>query len=77
MGRRQLKLENWKEEYDRKLVSPEEAARAINSGDNIFIPSAYTGYMPHAIVARKDELHDVTVEVSSPMFDPGWLSPGR
>ena len=76
MGKRQLKLDNWKEDYQRKLVSPDEAARAIKSGDNIFIPSAYSGYMPHAIVARKDELRDVKVEISSPSFDPGWLSPG-
>ena len=76
MKQRKLNLENWEEEYKRKLVSPEGAARAVQSGDNIFIPSAYNGYMPHAIVARKDELRDVTVEVSSPLFDPGWLSPG-
>ena len=76
MERRRLNLNNWREAYQRKLVSPEEAARVIKSGDNIFIPSAYSGYMPYAIVERKDELKGVTVEVSSPMFDPGWLSPG-
>jgi 4-hydroxybutyrate CoA-transferase len=76
MGRRGFKLDNWQEDYQRKLVSPEEAAQAIKSGENIFIPSAYSGYMPYAIVARRDELKGVTVEVSSPLFDPGWLSPG-
>ena len=76
MGKRRLKLDNWKEDYYQKLVSPDEAARAIKSGDNLFFPSAYSGYMPHAIVARKDELRDVKVEISSPSFDPGWLSPG-
>jgi 4-hydroxybutyrate CoA-transferase len=76
MEKKQPIFDNWKEEYNRKLVSPEEAALAIKSGDNIFIPSAYSGSMPYAIVERMNELHNVRVEVSSPLFDPGWLSPG-
>lgn len=76
MGERERKLNDWEADYRRKLVSPEEAAGIIESGDNIYLPSAYNGYMPDVIVKRKDELRDVTVEVSSPLFDPGWLSPG-
>ncbi|MBW2323395.1 MAG: hypothetical protein JRF41_07720 [Deltaproteobacteria bacterium] len=76
MERRPIKLENWQEDYKRKLVSLEEAAGAIQSGDHIFIPNGYIGEMPDAIVARKDELRDVQVEVCAPVFDPGWLSPG-
>ena len=40
---RPIKLENWEEEYERKLVSVEGAAGVIKSGDNIFLPSAYYG----------------------------------
>ncbi|MEE9557690.1 MAG: acetyl-CoA hydrolase/transferase C-terminal domain-containing protein [Candidatus Adiutricales bacterium] len=76
MAERRIKLDNWRETYERKLVSLEEAARVIESGQNIFIPSSYSGEMPKAIVARKDELRGVTVEISSPINDPGWLSPG-
>jgi len=76
MGDRERRLDDWEADYRHKLVSPEEAARRIRSGDGIFLPSAYNGYMPHAIVERKDELRNVSVEVSSPLFDPGWLSPG-
>lgn len=76
MGQRQIKLDNWQEEYKRKLVSLEEAAGMIKSGDHIFIPNGYVGEMPYAIVARRDELRDVQVEVCAPAFDPGWLSPG-
>jgi len=76
MERRVLQLDDWQDTYHRKLVSPEEAARVIKSGDSIFIPSAYSGSMPYAIVERKDDLHNVKVEISSPLFDPGWLSPG-
>ncbi len=76
MEERRVILENWREDYQRKLVSLKEAAQVIKSGDNIFIPSSYGGEMPKAIVERKDELREVTVEVSSPLSDPGWLSAG-
>jgi len=76
MEQRQRNLDNWQEEYKRKLISLEEAAGMIKSGDHIFIPNGYLGEMPHAIVARRDELRDVQVEVCAPAFDPGWLSPG-
>jgi 4-hydroxybutyrate CoA-transferase len=76
MEKRQVKLDNWQDEYKRKLVSLEEAAGMIQSGDHIFIPNGYLGEMPYAIVARREELRDVQVEVCAPAFDPGWLSPG-
>jgi acyl-CoA hydrolase len=76
MGERQIRLENWQEDYGRKLVSPEEAAKAIKSGDSVFIPASYYGYMPFAIAARAAELRDVYVEIQAPRTDPGWLSPG-
>ena len=61
MEQRQRNLDNWQEEYKRKLISLEEAAGMIKSGDHIFIPNGYLGEMPHAIVARRDELRDVQV----------------
>jgi len=76
MKGRRLELENWQEAYKKKLVSPEKAAGAINSGDNIFIASAYYGMVVRAIAARHDELRGVNVEYQAPLFNPGWLSPG-
>jgi len=76
MRKRRLNLANWQEEYKRKLVSLEEAAGVIKSGDNVFLPNYYRGIMPRAIVARREELRNVTVEVCAPFQDPGWLSPG-
>jgi 4-hydroxybutyrate CoA-transferase len=69
-------LENWPEQYRQKLISLEQAADLIKSGDRIFIPNGYVGELPYAIVARKDELRRVRVEVTAPAFDPGWLLPG-
>ena len=76
MKPRRLELENWQETYQKKLVSLEKAAKAVHSGDNIFIASAYFGQAVRAIAARHEELRGVSVEYQSPMFDPGWLSPG-
>jgi 4-hydroxybutyrate CoA-transferase len=71
---RPRRLEDWRKQYKEKLVSLEEAAGVIKSGDHIFIPNGYTGDMSFAIVARKDELRDVRVEICAPVNDPGWLS---
>ncbi len=71
---RPRRLDDWQRLYKEKLVSLEEAAGTIKSGDHIFIPNGYTGEMPFAIVARKDELRDVRVEICAPVNDPGWLS---
>ncbi|MEE8397621.1 MAG: hypothetical protein V3S89_01365, partial [Desulfobacterales bacterium] len=76
MTNRQVELENWQEDYEKKLISQEEAAELIKSGDNIFLPAVYMGSLVHAIVARKDELRDVTIETQAPVVDPGWLSEG-
>jgi 4-hydroxybutyrate CoA-transferase len=75
-ARRGPGLEDWRERYRDMLATPEVAAGAIRSGDNLFIPNAYLGVMPPHIVARKAELRDVTVEICTPLSDPGWLSPG-
>jgi len=74
--RRRLNLDNWREAYTEKLVSADVAAQAIKSGDTVIIPNVYLGKMPESIVARREELQDVTVEICTPLSDPGWLSPG-
>jgi len=70
---RPLKMEGWEEDYKRKLISREEAAKLIKSGDTIFIPSVYYGSVVRDIAARHEELRGVQVEYQSPLFDPGWL----
>jgi 4-hydroxybutyrate CoA-transferase len=76
MTKRIRNLEHWREEYNRKCVSHEEAAKAVKSGDNIFIPNTYLGKMPQAIAARRKELRHVSIEIQAPQTDPGWLSEG-
>ncbi len=76
MSRKKGDLENWREEFKRKKVSAEEAARAVKSGDTIFIPNNYLGIMPQAIAARQNELRNVSIDIQAPLSDPGWLSEG-
>ncbi len=76
MTQRKLIVENWEKEFKRKTVSPEEAAKAVKSGDYVLIPNEYFGVMPYHLVARRNELRNVTVEICVAFFDPGWLQPG-
>lgn len=68
---------DWQEEYKKKMISAEEAANFVKSGDQV----AFTaGREAHAIglalAARKDELKGVRVFVASPTFDFGWYDEG-
>lgn len=71
-----MNITTWEDDYKRKVVSPELAAQAIKSGDNVLFPNVYFGILPHSIVARRTELRDVTIDCCAPFYDPGWFSPG-
>jgi 4-hydroxybutyrate CoA-transferase len=62
---------NWQNTYKEKLVSVEEAAGVVKSGDRIWLPGATS--LPVDIMkkvdARRDQLHGVKV-VSGLMFHP-------
>ena len=60
----------WQEEYKQKLVSADEAARAVKSGDVVVIPyRTNTQVIPQAIAKRKNELRNVDVIIGSPRVD--------
>ena len=70
---------DWREDYKRKLGSPEDAAARVKSGDLV-----HTGLLPmprliaDAIVARREELGHLDVTMVEPEYDPAsWttLSP--
>ena len=69
-------LENWKNDYQEKLITLDQAAKLVSSGDHIVIPNGYLGEMPYALAARAGELRNVTIDVCAPVGDPGWLQPG-
>jgi 4-hydroxybutyrate CoA-transferase len=68
---------NWQEEYQRKLIAPDEAARLVKSGDSV---ACTTGRDPLAIglalAARKEELEGVKLFLPTPTFDFGWYDRG-
>ena len=65
---------DWREDYKRKLCSPEEAAAMVKSGDLV-----HTGLLPmprliaDEIVGRRDEFDHLDVTMVEPEYDPGFL----
>ena len=66
---------NWKEDYKRKFVPPEDAVKIIESGDTVVIPVATEPMaLSKALMKRKHELKNVIVMLRMPRIDIGWLS---
>ncbi|MDP3064506.1 MAG: acetyl-CoA hydrolase/transferase C-terminal domain-containing protein [Chloroflexota bacterium] len=70
---------DWREEYKRKLVTAEEAVKAIKPGHRVAFINLGMGLkvLPPALVARAraGELWDVEVLMCGPHEDFGWLEP--
>jgi len=67
----------WQEIYSSKLISPEEAAGFVKSGDTVMFTMGREAFaIGLAIAARKEELKDVKVYVPSPGYDFGWYDAG-
>lgn len=60
---RNLRTGSWKREYERRLMTADEAARLVRSGDRVYIGTctsvAYA--LAEALGRRKDELEDITI----------------
>jgi 4-hydroxybutyrate CoA-transferase len=67
---------DWQEHYRSRLVSAEEAAKVVKSGDRVALPFAHPTQVPLALGQRRDELENVYLEINAPSVDPGWLQPG-
>ena len=65
---------DWREDYKRRLCSPQDAAAMVRSGDLV-----HTGLLPmprliaDAIVARRDEFGHLDISMCEPEYDPGFL----
>ncbi|MGD9932336.1 MAG: acetyl-CoA hydrolase/transferase family protein [Dehalococcoidia bacterium] len=72
------RIEEWPDAFASKLMPAAEAAKLVQSGDTICIPTgALVPTVTAAIFARASELHDVDVFASAPVTDPGWWQPGH
>ncbi len=68
---------DWREEFQRKLISAEQAASFVKSGDKVVFTSGREALaIGLAIAARKEELKDVIVIASTPTYDFGWYDEG-
>ena len=68
---------DWREEYQRKLVSAEEAAKLIKSGDRVVFTMGREAFaVGLAIAARRGELKDVEIFCRAPGYDFGWYDEG-
>lgn len=57
----------WREEYNRKLVSAEEAVKVVQSGDRVVYPLINgSSTLGAALAARKDELRNVIFHAATP-----------
>ena len=65
------------EEYERKLVIPEEAVKVIRNGDRVvFVQGMEPLDLGLALAARLGELKGVTISVRTPGRDFGWYDRG-
>lgn len=68
---------DWREEYKRKLVTPEEAISTVKSGDHVaFSYGMEPMALGFALAARKEELRGVRLLVPAPGRDFPWYEPG-
>ena len=68
---------DWQQDYNRKLVSAEEAVRVVKSGDFVVTPlPLQPSILQEALAARASELRNVTLSAAATALDPGWFSPG-
>jgi len=70
-------MKDWEEEYKKKQISAEEAAKLAKSGDYISFTLGREAYaIGMAIASRMSELRDVKVFQPFPGYDFGWYEPG-
>ena len=68
---------NWKDEYERKIITPEEAVNKIMPGDHVaFAYGLEPNDLAIALLARTGELSDVKLYVPAPGRDFPWYEPG-
>jgi len=69
--------ETWQDEYERKMVSPEEAVSVVKNGERVgFTYGREPRALGLALAARFGELKDVKVFIRTPAMDFGWYDPG-
>ena len=70
-------MSNWRSQFEDKIISAEEAAKFVKSGDFISFTLGREAYaIGLAIAARMGELQDVKILQPFPGYDFGWYEKG-
>jgi 4-hydroxybutyrate CoA-transferase len=70
-------MSDWKEEYQKKLITADEAAQFVKSGDKISFALGREAYsIGLAIASRVGDLQNVKVFQPFPGYDFGWYDAG-
>jgi 4-hydroxybutyrate CoA-transferase len=70
-------MNGWRDEYQKKFISADEAANMVKSGDKVAFTSGREPFaIGLALAARKEELKDVHILAPTPTYDFGWYDEG-
>ena len=78
MGKEAILSSNWRQQYEEKMTTPEEAVKVVNNGDNVaFAYGSEPLALGSALVDRGIEVGGINVFVPAPgrdflWYDPGW-----
>ena len=68
---------DWRDEYQRKLVTPEEAISTVKSGDRVFTGiNEQPVALSEALSARLVDLSGVEIRMANALVDYGWFESG-
>jgi len=68
---------NWRDEYQRKLTTPDKVVSLVESGNTVAFTAGREAHaLGLALAARKNELNSVKVYIRTPGYDFGWYDPG-
>lgn len=71
-------MTDWKEEYQKRFLSVEEAVRLVKSGDRVMISRVWEPRsLSLALSRRKDELRGVELFLGSSNPEYAWFQPGN
>ena len=70
-------MKDWKEEFESKMITAEQAAQLVRSGDRVSFTLGREAFsIGLALAARIGDLQGVKVFQPFPGYDFGWCDPG-
>ncbi len=67
---------DWREDYERRLCSADEAMADVQGGDLVTVPIAGPRTLQAALFRRCQDAGEIELRLAAPLTDPGWLRPG-